>query len=101
MRSAYLLVFVSLLGGCASSSGVLPAEKGTYLVSQEHRAIYSTLNTVRHASINEAMDFCEQRDQDFELLAVESTLSALEQHPSASIRFQCVEKRYRLQFGTR
>lgn len=101
MRSACLLLLASLLVGCAASSGVVPAEKGAYLVSQEHRAIYSTLNTVRHATINEAAEFCEKRDQDFELLAAESAISGIGKHPSASIRFQCVEKRYRLQFGER
>lgn len=98
MRSVCLLVLASLLGGCAASSGIISSGQGTYMASQEHRAIYSTLSTVRHATINEATDFCEQQDQDFELLAVESTLSDQGGHPSASIQFQCVEKLSRLQF---
>lgn len=95
-----MLVIASILGGCATSTGVLPSgEKGTYLVSQQHHTIYSTLYTVQQATINEASDFCERRDQDFELLGAESTLSARERHPAALVRFQCVERRHLIQFG--
>lgn len=99
MRSVCLLAIASFLAGCATSSGIVPSEHGTYLVSQEHRTIYSTMHTVRVATINEAMAFCDQRDKDFELLAADSVPRAIGQYPAASVRFQCVEKRQILQFG--
>lgn len=100
MRSTYLLVIATVLAGCATSSGVVPSEQqGIYLVSQEHRTKFSTLNTVQHAAISEATNFCEERGQDFELLAAEGQLSTKEKHPAALVRFQCVKKPQIVRFG--
>lgn len=90
---AVVLCLSLLLAGCASS-GVVPADRGTYLISKQSAAgIFGTPEGVKLDIYKEANEFCARKGQAVETVNVE-TLNAVPfvHEGSATLHFKCVSK---------
>ena len=88
-------IFYSLLvlGGCASS-GVVPMDRGTYMVAKQSAAgVFGTPDGVRADIYTEANEFCARTGQAVETVNTEiKGAIPLVRTGSAMLQFKCVPK---------
>lgn len=82
-----------ILAGCAST-GVVPADKGTYLISKQSAAgIFGTPAGVMADIYKEANEFCARTGQVVETInSDQQTAIPFGRQGSASLKFSCVSK---------
>jgi hypothetical protein len=90
---AVALCLSLLLAGCASS-GVVPADRGTYLITKQSAAgIFGTPEGVKLDIYKEANEFCARKGQAVETVDVEAQHAVPFVHEgSATLHFKCVTK---------
>jgi hypothetical protein len=85
------LIAISLLAGCAST-GVVPADKGTFLISKQSAAgVFGTPDGVRADIYVEANAFCERTGKAVETVNIEvKGAIPFVRTGSALLQFKCV-----------
>ena len=79
----------SILAGCAST-GIIPADRDTYLVSQTWAPFGFQAPTHATATVyQQAHDFCAQRGLQVETVSLDQVPSALGRPTSATLQFRC------------
>lgn len=88
-----LLGLFFLFVGCAEKSGVYPSGKNTYTISNQAATGFSGLQDIKSEAYEEASLFCKQKNQDFEVVNVESTQPPyiLGNYPRVDLQFKCIE----------
>lgn len=92
MRFASFLFSVSaVLAGCAST-GVVPADRGTYMLSKQSAAgIFGTSGGVRADIYAEANEFCARTNKTVETVNLElKDAVPFVRTSSATLQFKCV-----------
>ena len=81
------------LTGCAST-GVVPADRGTYMISKQSAAgMFGTPEGVRADIYTEANEFCARKGNAVETVNVEvNGASPFVRQGSAMLQFKCVPK---------
>ena len=88
----YLALLILALTAC-SSTGVVPMDKGTYMVSKRSAQIGLGPADGPKADIySEANVYCAKQEKAVETVALDMTNSGLGQPASASLQFRCVNK---------
>jgi hypothetical protein len=64
MRIWWIAVCAAL-GGCASSTGILPAGPDTYTISERYAAVWGGGNEAQRDVLTRANDFCAQQGRQF------------------------------------
>ena len=94
MKVAPLVLWTSaFLVGCAST-GVVPADRGTYLISKQSAAgIFGTPEGVRADIYREANEYCSRTGGAVETINVEvNPAIPFVRQGSAMLQFKCVPK---------
>jgi hypothetical protein len=87
-----LLVVLALLAGCAST-GIVPADKGTYIVAKRSAQLGAGPPVGATAEVyQEAGQFCASQSKALETVKLEPTDSGFGRPAAASLRFRCVER---------
>lgn len=92
MRFTFLFLSVSaVLAGCAST-GVVPADRGTYMLSKQSAAgIFGTSGGVRADIYAEANEFCVRTNKTVETVNLEvKDAVPFVRTSSAMLQFKCV-----------
>jgi len=89
-----LLGLLLLFVGCAEKSGVYPSGENTYSISNQAATGFSGLQDIKSEAYEEASLFCEQKNQDFKVVNVESTKPPyiLGNYPRVDLQFKCITK---------
>ena len=91
MKKYYLAILFLLLG--CSSTGIVPMDKGTYLVSMRSAQVGFGPPTAAKAQLyEEANTFCAKENKAVETINLETTDSGFARPASASLQFRCVAK---------
>jgi hypothetical protein len=92
IASPILCVAVALAG--CSSTGVVPADRGSYLISKQSAAgVFGTPEGVKADIYREANEFCGRTGQAVETVNVEAKPAIpFVRQGSASLQFKCVPK---------
>ncbi len=91
MRIFLNLVILIALFGCAST-GIVPIDNGTYMVSKRSAQVGSGPPVGAKADVyREANDFCAQMGKKVETIDFQGTDSGFARPASASLQFKCVE----------
>lgn len=92
-RAAATALLAALLTSCASS-GIVPIDQGSYMISKQSAAgVFGTPNGVMADIYREATAFCEQRGQGLETVNAEAKSAIpFARQGSAVLRFRCVAK---------
>lgn len=86
-------VFILALVGC-SATGVVPMDKGVYLVSKKSPQVgFGPSVTLKADVYKEANEFCSKQNKEVETVGFESTDAGLAKSPTASLQFRCLEKK--------
>jgi hypothetical protein len=64
MRRVAILAAL-LIGGCASSTGILPAGPDTYTITEKFAPIRGGSDEAEKDAVSKASDFCTQRNREF------------------------------------
>lgn len=90
MRILLIIVVVTLIG-CVST-GVVPMDKGTYMVSKRDAQVGFGPPVAAKADVyREANDFCVKQGKKVETIDFQGTNSGFGRPASASLHFKCVE----------
>ena len=88
---ALLIVAVAAVAGCAST-GVIPVDKDTYMVSQRSAQVgFGPAIEAKADVYREANDFCKKQSKKVETVNFENTNSGFARPGSAALQFKCVE----------
>jgi hypothetical protein len=78
------------LAAC-SHTGVIPMDKGTYMVAKKSPQVGFGPNTQLKADVyTEANEFCSKSGKSVETVKFEDTAAGFAKSPSASLQFRCV-----------
>jgi hypothetical protein len=93
MKFSLLALCVLLLAACAST-GIVPADRGTYLISKQSAAgIFGTPEGVKLDIYKEANEFCSREGKAVETVDVKADHAIpFVREGSATLHFKCVEK---------
>ena len=94
MRVSYLILCSLLvLSGCAST-GIVPMDRGTYMISKQSAAgLFGTPDGVRADIYTEANEFCARTGQAVETVNAEIKAAIpFVRTGSAMLQFKCVPK---------
>ena len=92
MRVIYIVLCITVtLAGCAST-GVVPADRGTYMISKQSAAgIFGTPNGVKADIYTEANEFCVRTGKTVETVNIEvKDAIPFVRTGSAMLQFKCV-----------
>jgi hypothetical protein len=92
MKKMLIVASVSVLAGCASTTGVVPMGQGTYMVSRHDNGPAASMGSVKVAALNEAGEFCQDKGGDYQVLSSNDVPRSLGQFPQVSLQFRCVTK---------
>lgn len=86
------LALLFLFVGC-SATGVVPMDKGIYLVSKKSPQVgFGPSVTLKADVYKQANEFCSKQNKEVETVNFESTEAGLAKSPTASLQFRCLEK---------
>jgi hypothetical protein len=88
----YYFGIIFLLSAC-SSTGVIPMDKDTYMVSKRSAQVgFGPAIGAKADIYEEANNFCAKQNKVTETVNLEMTDSGFARPASASLQFRCVEK---------
>jgi len=91
-RSFAALLLLAAISACAST-GVVPADKDTYIVSERGPTVGFSRPIRQTASVyKQANDFCAKQNKQVETVNLDQLDSGLGRPASASLQFRCVPK---------
>lgn len=82
----------SILVGCASSSGVAPYGKDTYMVSRTDNSFTASVSALKGEALRDANEFCSKTGKSYEVVGGYDVPRSLGTIPLAEIQFRCVAK---------
>ena len=92
MKRIIFSVSVLILFGC-SSTGVVPMDGGTYLISKKEPQVgFGPSVTLKGDVYREANEFCAKSGKQVETVSFESTNAGFAKSPTASLQFKCVSE---------
>jgi len=86
---------VSLIGGCASNSGVVPIGQDTFMVSRQAATGFSGSGTLKAEAFQEASQFCISKGKSLQVISTHEAKPPyiLANFPKAEIQFMCLDEK--------
>jgi hypothetical protein len=95
MIKVYLLCIslsILILTACASSSGVVPIGKDTYMISRTQKGFSGSSGKVKAEAFKEANQFCESQGKKLQIVSTsQKDMVLFTSDPSAEIQFMCLD----------
>jgi hypothetical protein len=88
MKLIYLCTLLAVTG-CASSTGVVPMGKDTYMIAREDNGPASSLGAIKAATFKEAAEFCAGKGKSMQVTKESDTPRSFGQFPQTSVQFTC------------
>ena len=89
MKHIALLLSAAILAGCASTTGVIPAGKDTFMISREDNGPASSLGSIKAAVYKEANAYCAGQGKAMEIVRETDVPRSFGQFPQTSLHFKC------------
>lgn len=87
----FLFPVLLILSGCATSSGVMPSGKDTYMLLKRDAGIAGSLGALKVDAYREATQFCESKGKAFQVISSNGTPRAVGNIPEIEIQFACID----------
>ena len=87
-----IIIVALLLAGCASSSGIAPIGKDTYMVSRQASTGFSGLGDLKAEALREANQYCLSQNKVLQVTHTEDAKPpfVLGNFPRVEIQFMCL-----------
>lgn len=89
MKHIALLLSAAFFSGCASTTGVIPAGKDTFMISREDNGPASSLGSIKAAVYKEANAYCAGQGKVMEIVRETDVPRSFGQFPQTSLHFKC------------
>ncbi len=88
-----IVIFVALLAGCASNSGIIPIGKDTYMASRQAATGFSGSGTLKAEAFQEASQYCANLGKSLQIVNTHeaSPPYIFGNFPKAEIQFMCLD----------
>lgn len=92
MRYAAIAIIAAILGGCAASTGILPAGPDTYTVTERFAPIRGGSTEAQRVALTEANAFCEQQGRVFVPMTMDQLqgIANLNTSTGYAVTFRCL-----------
>jgi hypothetical protein len=92
MRILGIVVLGAALGGCASSTGILPAGPDTYTLSERYAPIRGGSDEAERDALTKANEFCSQQGRQFVPNNMGQTAGMMNQNTTTgyAVTFKCL-----------
>lgn len=88
-HSLPFFVAAAFVAGCASTTGVIPAGKDTFMISREDNGPASSLGSIEAAVYKEANAYCAGQRKAMEIVRETDVPRSLGQFPQTTLHFKC------------
>ena len=85
-----ILITCAVLSGCASTTGIVPTGKDTFMISREDNSPAASLGTIKAATFKEAGAHCAGQGKNVKAVSETDTPRSLGQFPQTTLHFTCV-----------
>lgn len=87
-----LLISATVVGCAASSTGIVPMGRDTYMIAKEQGSGFPGLGTMKGEIITEGVQFCQKQGKEFQITATKETQPPyiLGNYPRSEIEFMCL-----------
>jgi hypothetical protein len=82
-------VLLSSLTACASTTGVVPTGKDTFMIAREDNGPAASVGAIKAATFKEAAEFCSTKGKSMQLTKESDTPRSLGQFPQTTLQFLC------------
>jgi hypothetical protein len=89
MKKIMILAPLLVLGGCASTTGVVPIGKDTYMIAREDNGPAASLGAIKAATFKEAVGYCASQGKAFKITKESDTPRSFGQFPQTNLQFTC------------
>jgi hypothetical protein len=88
------LMFVILMGGCASHTGVVPMGKDTFMIAKQQATGFPGLGNMKAEIIGEGSMYCSNQGKEFQIVSTHETQPPyiLGNYPRSEIQFMCIAR---------
>jgi hypothetical protein len=86
----YLIIFLFVLSGCASSTGVIPMGPDSFMISKQGASGFSSNGAMKAEAYQEANEFCAKQDKKLMPVGTHEVPSGFGRLPSSEIEFMCL-----------
>ena len=87
----FLLLFIPLISGCASTSGVVSTGGDAFMVSRSEKGFDTTGSRVKAVALKEANEFCSSNAKVIEIIkATQKDMVPFTSDAQAEVEFRCV-----------
>lgn len=84
------IVFVVLIVGCASTTGVVSMGKDAYMIAREDNSPAASLGAIKASTFKEAGAFCSGQGKTMQVTKENDTPRSFGQFPQTTLQFTCV-----------
>jgi hypothetical protein len=84
------LAIAVLATGCASTTGVVPMGKDTYMIAREDNSPAASLGSIKAATFKEAGSYCAGQGKTMQVTKENDTPRSFGQFPQTTLQFTCV-----------
>lgn len=90
----FLFVFVLILSGCASNSGVVQMGQDTFMVSRQAATGFSGSGSLKAEAFGEANQYCAAQKKTMQVVSTHEAAPPyiLGNFPKAELQFMCLDK---------
>lgn len=93
IHSAKLVFLVAVLLTACASTGVVPMDKGTHMISKKSPQVgFGPPIGIKGEAYTEANEFCRKENKTVETLKYEETNSGFGRSAAVALEFKCVPK---------
>jgi len=89
MKRFFLIISI-MLSGCASTTGIIPTGKNTFMISREDNSPAASLGAIKAATFKEAGVHCSAQGKNVKAISESDTPRSLGQFPQTTLQFTCV-----------
>ena len=90
MKRIMIVGVLVTLVGCASTTGVVPMGRDTYMVAREDNGPAASIGAIKAAALKDASVFCGAKGQTFEVVNSNDVPRSFGQFPQTQLQFRCV-----------
>ena len=72
LKKSTSLMFVILMGGCASHTGVVPMGKDTFMIAKQQATGFPGLGNMKAEIIGEGSMYCSNQGKEFQIVKIDN-----------------------------
>lgn len=85
-----ILASLTLVAGCATTTGIIAAGKDQYMISREDNGPAASLGAIKAKAFQEASAFCAGQGKAMQIVKENDVPRSFGQFPQTSVQFTCV-----------